>query len=102
MNITRYRSQTSVGDGRAELCFDRYTDKMLLKSFPDNRNLFVRNITDGLNWKTSFTYSSIANDAEVYSENGNKSAFPVSKAIKPLYVVKSLSFQAGTQESHIN
>jgi RHS repeat-associated protein len=82
------------GDGRSEYCFSKHRDTHILRSFNDRQNLFVKTITNGLNQTTSFLYNPIT-DAGYCAVSSSSPSFPVSNFRQPLYVVTTMSNQAG-------
>jgi RHS repeat-associated protein len=81
------------GDGRDEICFDAYADRLYMKSFSDPQNLWVQTIKNGLGVVTNFEYASIT-DGTVYSETNTACSFPVVKTLSPIDVVKKVSTTA--------
>ncbi|GHU73072.1 hypothetical protein FACS189413_17050 [Bacteroidia bacterium] len=82
------------GDGFPDLCFTRYSDAFLIKSFSNNQNLLVNGITNGLNQTVSFDYNPIT-DAGYCGNSASTPAFPACNFRQPLYVVTSMENQAG-------
>ena len=77
------------------------SNALVIKSFYDKQNMFVRAISNGLNQKTTFEYEPITDiEHNHYTETTTSFSFPVSKFRQPLYVVTAMNYTAGNQSSN--
>ena len=82
------------GDGYPELMYSKWSNRFVVKSFTGKHNLLVKNIVNGLNQKSSFTYHPIT-DSNYYQKSSSHVTFPVSHFQQPLHVVSSWVQQLG-------
>ncbi len=86
------------GDGRTELCYDRYVDAMRFKSFTDKDNMNVLSVKNGLNERIDINYAPL-NARGIYFESDNKPRFPLSAYRAPLTVVRSVNSSGSQYQS---
>src|SRR5690606_12767815 len=87
-----------TGNGRAEVCFDRYSNTRFIKSFNDASHLHISEIRDGLGESVSLSHAPITSD--IYSESGNNTfSYPITTPRIPLYVLKNANSYGSINKS---
>ena len=84
-----------TGDGRFEICYDHYSDVRIMKSFNDDSQLHVKQISNGFSENIAMGYEPLTNDL-IYKDTQDAGlTFPVVKTRYPIYVLRQLQ-QSGS------
>ncbi|MDG5800531.1 SpvB/TcaC N-terminal domain-containing protein, partial [Marinilabiliaceae bacterium ANBcel2] len=87
-----------TGDGRMELCYNKYSNAKIIKSFTDKSNLHVKEIRNGLGESIRLDFKPMT--SYVYSKSSCSSYnYPLVAPYFPFYLLSNVEYYGGLNRS---